>query len=97
MAESTLGHSSSHLNFLFYLFIYFLIFKINLFIYLLYFWLHGVFVAAHGLSLVVASGGFPCCGAWALGARASVVVARGLSSCGSRALELRLSCCGAQA
>ena len=31
---------------------------------------------------------------WALGARASVVVARGLSSCGSRALERRLSSCG---
>ena len=28
------------------------------------------------------------------GARASVVVARGLSSCGSRALECRLSSCG---
>ena len=42
-------------------------------------------------------GGFSCCGAWALGARASVVVARGLSSCGSRALERRLSSCGARA
>ena len=29
--------------------------------------------------------GFSCCGAWALGARASVVVACGLSSCGARA------------
>ena len=37
-------------------------------------------------------GGFSCCGA-----RASVVVARGLSSCGSWALERRLSSCGAQA
>ena len=34
-------------------------------------------------------GGFSCCGAWALGARASVVAARGLSSCGSRASLLR--------
>ena len=42
-------------------------------------------------------GGFSCCGAWALGAWASVVVARGVSSCGSRALELRLSSCGAGA
>ena len=42
-------------------------------------------------------GGFSCCGAQALGVRASVVVAHGLSSCGSRALELRLSSCGAQA
>ena len=28
---------------------------------------------------------FSCCGAWALGARASVVVAQGLSSCDARA------------
>ena len=39
-------------------------------------------------------GGFSCCGARALGAWASVVVAHGLSSCGSRALERRLSSCG---
>ena len=39
-------------------------------------------------------GGFSCCGARALGSRASVVVALGLSSCGSRALEHRLSSCG---
>ena len=38
--------------------------------------------------------GFSCCGAWALGARASVVVAHMLHSCGSRALERRLSSCG---
>ena len=63
-----------------------------------------------GLSLVAVSGatvrcgaqashcrGFSCCGAQALGAQASVVVARGLSSCGSRALERRLSSCGARA
>ena len=42
-------------------------------------------------------GGFSCCGAWALGTWVSVVAARGLSSCGSRALEHRLSSCGAQA
>ena len=42
-------------------------------------------------------GGFSCCGAQALGAWASVVVAHGLSSCGSRALECRLSSCGAWA
>ena len=36
-------------------------------------------------------------GARAPGAWASVVVARGLSSCGSRALECRLSSCGARA
>ena len=42
-------------------------------------------------------GGFSCCGARALGLWASVVVACGLSSCGSRALERRLSSCGAWA
>ena len=41
--------------------------------------------------------GFSCCRARALGMRASVVVAHGLSGCGSRALERRLSSCGAQA
>ena len=42
-------------------------------------------------------GGFSCCGAQALDAQASVLVARGLSSCGLRALEHRLSSCGARA
>ena len=42
-------------------------------------------------------GGFFCCGAWALGAWASVVVACRLSSCGSWALECRLSSYGARA
>ena len=64
-------------------------FLIHLFI---YFWLHWVFGTAHGLSLLVESrgysscgawashcGGFSCCGAQALGARASVIVAHGLS------------------
>ena len=41
------------------------------------------------------SSGFSCCRAWALGTQASVVVARGLSSCGSQALECRLSSWGA--
>ena len=38
--------------------------------------------------------GFSCCGAQALGPWASVAVARGLSSFGTRALEHRLSGCG---
>ena len=42
-------------------------------------------------------GGVSCCGARALGAQASVVVAHGLSSRGSQALERRLSSCGARA
>ena len=82
----------------------------NKFIYLFVcFWLHWVFVAVHGLSLVAASGGYSslrCAGfslrwllLWSTGSRcsASVVVARGLSSCGSQPLERRLSSCGAQA
>ena len=52
-----------------------------------------LFIAVHGLLIVVASR----CGAQALGTRASVVVACGLCICGSRALEHRLSGCGAQA
>ena len=83
-------------------------FKINLFI---YFWLRWVFVAARGPPLVVVSGGhssLQCTGfslRWPLfvvergpqSARASVVVARGLSGCGSQAPERRLSSCGAWA
>ena len=42
-------------------------------------------------------GGFSCRGVRALGARASVVVVCGLSSRDLRALERRLSSCGAQA
>ena len=52
-----------------------------------------LFVAVCGLLIAVASR----CRAWALGAWASVVVAHGLSGCGSRALERRLSSCGAWA
>ena len=76
----------------------------------IYFWLHWVFVAVHGLSLVAASGGnssLQCTGfslRWLLllqstGSRqwASVVVARGLSSCNSWALEHKLNSCGAWA
>ena len=63
-----------------------------------FFWLHWVFIALPGLSLVAVSGGysslqcaashcggFSSCGAQALGAQVSVVVARGLSSHGARA------------
>ena len=38
-----------------------------------------------------------CCGAGALGARASAAVVRGLSTCSSRALELRLNSWGSRA
>ena len=76
----------------------------------IYFWLLWVFVAVRGLSLVAASGGSSsmwCAGfslQWLLllqstGSRrvGSVVAARGLSSCGSRALEHKLNSCGARA
>ena len=46
--------------------------------------------------LFVEERGFSCYGAWALGAWVPVVVAHGLSSCGSRVLERRLSSCGAR-
>uniref|UniRef100_A0A8C0CFC7 Sushi domain-containing protein n=1 Tax=Balaenoptera musculus TaxID=9771 RepID=A0A8C0CFC7_BALMU len=42
-------------------------------------------------------GGFSCCGAWALGTRASLVVVRRFSSSGSRAVDCRLRSCGAWA
>ena len=51
----------------------------------IYFWLRWVFVAVCGLSLVTASGGH------------SSLWCAGFSSCGSRALERRLSSCGAEA
>ena len=63
-----------------------------------FFWLGWVFVAVCVLSLVEANGATLhcvngllivvvslCCRAWALGVQVSVVVAHGLSSCGSRA------------
>ena len=53
-----------------------------------------LFAAVRGLLIAVAC---LCCGAQALGALASAVAALGLSSCGSRALEHRLSNCGAWA
>ena len=66
----------------------------NKFIYLII-----LFLAVLGLRCSARAshcGGFSC-GARALGARALVVAARGLTSCGSRALEHRLSSCGAWA
>ena len=91
-------------------FFFFYNFKKNKFIYFIYFFLAvlGLRCCVRAFSscgkrellfLERAShcGGFSCCGAWALGMWASVVVAHGLSSCGSQALELRLSSCGARA
>ena len=69
-----------------------------LFFLFFFFWLRWVFVAARGLQELRRAGatlfcgawashcgGFSCCRARALGARASVVVALGLSSCGAQA------------
>ena len=88
--------------------LYKLFFFFNKFIYFWLCWVFVsvrglLFIAVCMLLIVVASlvgvrashcGGFSCCRAQALGAWASVVVARGLSSSGSRALEHRLSSCG---
>ena len=73
--------------------------KINLFI---YFWLHWVFIAVRGLSLVVASRGYcslQCVGfslQWLLSLRSTGSRRAGFSSCGTWALESSLSSCGAQ-
>ena len=48
-------------------------------------WLWRVGSALHCGAQASPHGGFSCCGTRALGARASVVVAHRLSSCGSRA------------
>ena len=76
---------------------------IMVFKFFIYFWLCWVFVAACGLSLVVASGGYSslrCAGfslwwlllLWSTGCRCT-----GFSCCGSPALERRLSSCGTRA
>ena len=70
-------------------FIYFILF--------IYFWLHWVFVAAHGLSLVVASGGYSslrCAGfslRWLLLLRGTGSRRVGFSSCSTQALGVRAS------
>ena len=82
---------------------FFLFFFLNLFYLFIYFWLCWVFVAVHGLSLVVASGGYSslhCAGfslQWLLLLQSTGSSCMGFSSCGSWALECRLSSCGARA
>ena len=70
----------------------------------IYFWLRWVFVAAPGLSLVAVSGGYSSLGytgfslRWLLLLQSTTGSRRvGFSSCGSRALERRLSSCGSRA
>ena len=83
-----------HLFFFFYKFMYLFIF---------YFWLRWVFVAVHGLSLVVASGGYSllqCAGfslRWLLLLRSMGSRHVGFSSCGTRAQQLWLAGSRAQA
>ena len=83
--------------------LYFFFFLINLFVLFIYFWLHCVFVVAHGLSLVAVSWDYSSlrCSRfslrWLLLLRSTGSRFMGFSSCGSRALEHRLSSCGAQA
>ena len=88
--------------FTFQTYIYIYIFLIRLFYLLLFFGCVGSSLLRAGATLRCGAqsshcGGFSCCGAWAPGPQASVVVAHGLSSCGSRALERRLSSCGTRA
>ena len=72
-------------------------FLINLFLFLAALGLHGCTRAFSSCGEQASHcGGFSCCGARAVGARASVVVAHGLSSCGLQALEHRVSSCGAR-
>ena len=69
----------------------------------IYFWVCWVFVAVHGLSLVAVSGGYSslrCSGLslqWPLPSRSMGSRRTGFSSCGTRALEPRLSSCGTRA
>ena len=71
--------------------------------FLFFFWLRWVFIAAHGPSLVAASGGHSSLQytgfllQWPLLLRSMGSRHAGFSSCGSRALERRLSSCGAWA
>ena len=66
----------------------FFLFFTNLFILFIYFWMHWVFVAVHGLSLVVASGGYSslwCTGIslqWLLLLQSMGSRHTGFSSCG---------------
>ena len=85
----------------FFFFVWFVCF-LNLFILFIYVWLCWVFVAACGLSLVAASGGyslFRCTGLlrWLLLLQSTGSRHAGSSSCGARALERSLSSCGARA
>ena len=82
---------------------YFVIYYLFIFYKFIYFWLRWVFVAARGLSLFAESRGYSslrCAGfslRWLLLLRSTGSRSAGFSSCGSQALERRLSSCGARA
>ena len=84
-----------------FLFLFFL--NLKKFYVFIYFGLCWVFIAARGLSLVTVSGGYSslrCAGCslrWLLLLRSTGSRRMGFSSCGSQALECRLSSCGARA
>ena len=71
--------------------VFLFVFFFNLFILFIYFWLHWVFVAARGLSLVAASGGYSslrCAGfslRWLLFLQSTGFRRVGFSSCGTQA------------
>ena len=79
------------------------LFFFNKFIYYYYFWLHWVFVAVHGFSLVAASGGYSSLRRagfslrWLLLLRSMGSRCVGFSNCGTWALERGLSSCGTRA
>ena len=85
--------------FFFNTFIYFFIFGCieSLLLCAGFLWLQRAGATLHCSERAFHCGGFSCCGARALGTLTSVDVALRLSSCGSRALEHRLSSCGTQA
>ena len=96
-------HTHTHTHTHIYIYTYML--QISTFIVLILssFWLCWVFVAAPRLSLVAVSGGCSSLGCvgfslqWLLLLRSTGSRHAGFSSCGSRALEHRLSSCGAWA
>ena len=77
--------------------------SLKMFCFLINFWLRWVFVTLHDLCLVAASGGYSslrCVGfslQWLLLLQSMDSRCMSFSSCGSWALECRLSSCGAQA
>ena len=75
----------------------------SFFFFKIYFWLHWVFAAAQGLSLVVESWGYSLAVFhrpliwWLVSLSSRGSRCPGFSSCGMRALERTLSSCGAGA